>query len=278
MASTPSTTPALPEWLCPEYPPLRGSVGQAAVAGQNVYYPMVARSGIDRPVNNQSHGIVSIMMLETPQVTDKGTIYGFFKIRGNHADKNQAIAAAADIVRDQDSKSRNLILDVGRWLPLTNGQDMVETEVPVMDDAKNQVEKIRISKLEEEQKLSAQKTKEVEARRDEVMNAPDHNDDPESIEYFVMKRVNWNFLGENIANATKTLKGLVEARARTRLLLQEKLDAHPEYAEKWLEVYNAARAQNGIPPLVITEEMAREFAEIPEPPLPAASAAKESQA
>ena len=276
--TSPSSTPvASPPWLNPEWESLRGSVGMAAVNGQNVHYPMVARSARDTPVPGQSHAIVSFMMLETPQETPGGRVFGFFKVRGCHGDLNLTKAAAANIVREQDSKSRNLITEVGWWMPLTNGQTHVKEELPVLDNATDQFDRIRISKIEEEQKLAAQKAKEVEDRKEEMLTSGDINDDPESIRYFVMKMVNWFSLKETIATLEKQKQELIAARLRSREIVAEKLSKHPEYIDEWLGVYNAGRAEAGCSLFEMTEELRAEFdSYVPVPKVEAETPAEET--
>lgn len=237
----------VPSWLVPTHPPLEGDVAKAAVDGQILHYPNVVRSNTDDPVSKQHTGLISFMILKEPRKLKNGSpLYGFFKLRGNWADQPQAESKASRIVREQDSKYKIRVVNVGDWLPLTDDDSLVKKNVNVNLDATDE-ERQREIAVREEQSKQNRIMKELKEREEEVKNAQDYNDDTESLDFYTMKRVAWLRIQENIfllRNQISQLEGKLES---TRDLLRDHDNKHPKYAEEWIENYNKERRKAGIP-------------------------------
>jgi hypothetical protein len=241
------TSPQQPSWLVPTHPPLEGEIGEAAVNNQLLQYPKVVRSNKDTPISKQHTGLVSFMILKEPKKLANGSpLYGFFKLRGNWADQEQAESKGARIVREQDSKYKIRVVDVGEWLPLTDDDNLVKKNVNVNLDATDE-ERQRELAVREEQSKQNRIMKELKERQEEVQNARDYNDDKEGLDFYTMKRVVWLRMQENIMllrNQISQLEGKLEG---TRQTLRDLDLAHPEYAEEWIGNYNKERRKGGIP-------------------------------
>ena len=248
-----STEEKRPEWLVPDYPELTGDVGQAAVNGQMLYYPKVARSKKDVSVSKQHMGLISFVLLKEPQKLKNGKpLYGFFKLRGNWADLEQAESKGSRIVREQDSKYKIRVVDVGEWLPLTDDDGLAQKNVNVNLDATDEERKREIAMREEEANRAA-KMRELREREEEVRNGTDYNDDTESLDHYTMKMVVWIRIQENIEqlrNQIASLEGKLEGTRDTLRNLDAK---HPEYQGSWIDNYNIERRKSGIPDHVPTQ-------------------------
>jgi hypothetical protein len=238
------------QWLVPDYPVLRGEVGQAAIDGQILYYPKVTRSMRDEPIETQTRGLVSFMFLKEPRQTTTGkNLYGFFKLRGNWADENQATARASRIVTEQDSKYPIRVAHVGEWLPLTDDDSLAKKNVKVNVDETKEQKDLREAASQEEEKRK-RIMRELKEREDEIKNAKDYNDDKEDIDFYTMKMVVWLRLQETIELEKRKIVDLEGKLLETRKLLHKLDDTHPEFNELWIENYNRERRKAGIPDYV----------------------------
>lgn len=253
MSTDTSSEPRKPEWLVPDYPPLTGEVGQAAVNGQLLYYPKAVRSNKDLPVSKQHNGLVSFVLLKEPQKLKSGKpLYGFFKLRGNYSDLEQAESKGARIVREQDSKYKIRVCDVGEWLPLTDDDGLVQKNVNVNLDATDEERKREIAMREEEANRAA-KMRELREREEEVRNGGDYNDDKSHINYYTMKMVVWIRIQENIEMLQKQISQLEGKLETTRDLLRDLDEKHPEHYKMWVDNYNVERRKSGFPDYTPTQ-------------------------
>lgn len=242
-----------PEWLVPGYPELAGEVGQAAVNGQMLYYPKVARSKKDEGISKQHMGLVSFVLLKEPQKLKNGKpLYGFFKLRGNWADLEQAESKAARIVREQDSKYKIRVVDVGEWLPLTDDDGLAQKNVNINLDATDEERKREIAMREEEANRAA-KMRELREREEEVRNGGDYNDDTKSLNHYTMKMVVWLRIQENIEQLRTQISSLEGKLEGVRDTLRNLDDEFPEYQRSWIDNYNIERRKAGIPDHVPTQ-------------------------
>ncbi len=250
--ATPPTPQTPPEWYDPEYPPLKGSVGQAAVKGQLVSYPMVVRGNIDPPVIGQQVSLVSFMFFKEPQVEPKSgkPLYGFFKIRGNHADMDLAKKNAAGIIREHDSKYRIRHGPVGYWLPITEadgpGTDMLDVR---MNDEEVH---LRDQMAKEKQHDEARVMRELEDRKEQLKK--DIYDDKSSLDYYTMKRVTDLRLQENLDIEARKFEDIKEKLATVRKELKGLEAANAQYRDLWVDNYNEGRKKSGISAYVPSEK------------------------
>lgn len=241
------TSTQRPPWLVPSYPPLTGEVGEAAVNGQIIYYPQVVRSQRDMPVSQQSHGLVSFMLFKEPRKLKSGKpIYGFFKLRGNWGDPDLAVSQASRIVREQDSKYKIRVADVGAWLPISDDDTLDKKTVDVREEEKD-TDTLKEIAFKQNEADRRRIMRELAEREDEVKRAPDYNDDPDGIDYYTMKRVTWIRLTENIELQRKQILNLEEKLKFTRGLLADLDSRHPDFVDTWKDNYNKERRRAGIP-------------------------------
>jgi hypothetical protein len=236
--------------LIPTYPPLTGAEAEAAVQNQIFYYPKVVRSRSDEPVERQDMGLISFVLLKEMRQTKEGKrLLGFFKLRGNWADENQATNRASGIVRNQDSKYPVRVCDVGEWLPLIDDDAMAKKTVNVTLD-ENDEEKHRQEAFRQTEEKKRQHLREIKEREEEVRNAKDINEDPESLNYYTMKRVVWMSLRENIERKRNELVKLEEKLVEVRGVLGKLDSEHSEYQKEWVDNYNVERKKAGFPDFI----------------------------
>ena len=247
-------------WLCPDYPVLTGEVGKAAVNGQITHYPKVVRSQTDEPVDNQSRGLVSFMLLKEPRQTKEGKrIVGFFKLRGNWADENQAISRASKIVREQDSKYSVRVAHVGHWIPLVDDEAMAQRMVNVNIEESAEEESAKRKAMEDEEDKRKRIVREMKEREDEIKNATDYNEDKTSLNHYTMKMVVWLRLQETIVLERKKLRDLEAKLVGIRSTLADLDNSHPSHAENWINNYNVERRKAGIPDYLPSELELEEY-------------------
>jgi hypothetical protein len=232
--------------LSPTYPPLTGTEAALAVENQIGYYPKVVRSKKDTSVSKQHVGLISFMLLEEPKMTKQGRCLGFFKLRGNWADLEQAESKAARIVREQDSKYKIRVVDVGEWLPLIDDDKLVKKNVNINLDA-NDEEKLREDAARKEEEKKRQHMREMKEREEEIKSAKDYNDDEKSLDFYTMKRVAWLRMRENIEQLENQKISIEKKVQETRELLNSLELDYPDYREAWIDNYNRERRKAGIP-------------------------------
>lgn len=246
----------------PNHLPLEGAVAEAAVSNLMVEYPRVVRSVRDYPIPNQSNGLLSFMLFKEPKILKSGKpIYGFIKLRGNWADSDQCKAKASEIVRQQDSAHQIKIAEVGAWVPITEDTNFVKENVEVKTNMTEQ-DRLREIAAKENRDKQEQVAREIREREQEVKNGHDYNEDPDSIDYYTMKRVVWLRLQENIDMLRNQITSLEGKLNDTRVLLGELDEQHPTYIEDWIENYNKERRKAGIPdyiPSTREEEAYKKF-------------------
>ena len=175
----------------PDHPSLEGKVLDEAVKNQILTYPQVVRKDSDKPVDGQSHGLISFTLFKEPKPLKSGKLlYGFFKLRGNYKSREKANMKATNIIKNQDSKFKIRVVNVGEWLPIADDDTLVKENVNIKVDASVEEEKRELA-IKEERERNERKIREIKEREEEVKNAKDYNDDPEHINFYTMKRVTW---------------------------------------------------------------------------------------
>lgn len=261
------------EWVVPGYPPLTGEVGEAAVEGKLVKYPQIARGNKDYPVPQQAMGLISFMLFKEPKKLQSGSpVYGFFKLRGNYADEDICVSKAGDIIRSQDSKTKIKIAEVGAWLPITDEErgGIVQKSVDIRTED-SEKDKIREEAHKQEQAKAERIMKELKEREKEVREGRDYNDDPDSLDYYTMKKVAWQRLRETIEIQKKKTLDLEEKLVLTRKILAELDERHPSYAVDMVENYNKERRKSGFPDYVPSEAEEKVYADTKPSVVPQAS-------
>lgn len=231
----------------PTYPPLTGKEAIAAVQNQILEYPQIVRSKTDEPISEQHFGLISFVLLkQEAQTKDGKKIYGFFKLRGNWASPEQAQSKGARIVREQDSKHKIRVANVGHWLPLCEDNSLVKQNIGVNLEDTDEEEIRRKAEVQTENK-KRQVMREMKEREEEIKNAKDLNEDEESLDHYTMKRVVWMRMRENMQQLRTQTESLDEKYEEVREILRKLDDAHPNYEDEWIENYNKERRKSGIP-------------------------------
>lgn len=233
----------------PLHPPISGREAENAV-NDLLVYPKILRGNTDRPVGQQNYGLLSFLLLKEPKKTESGKpCYGFIKLRGNYADKNLCANEASRIIREQDSANKIRIIEVGSWVPITD-DDGTSEKIDVRTDTPAEEEKMKREAMKQREEESARIMREIKERTEEVKNAPDLNDDKESLDYYVMSYVTWMRLQENMEQFRAKTKDLENKWKKVRRTLVDLDEKHPEYNTVWLDRYNEERRKTKIPDFI----------------------------
>lgn len=263
MSSSEQIQIEIPEWFNPDYPPLRkDNVGQAAVNGQVVSYPKVVRDNVDPLPRGQDDHVVnfSFMMLDEPKPTrDGGKLYGMGIIRGHHNSHAAAVRDAERLTRTHDSRNQIMCVPQGSWFYLTSDpkaySEVINVDVNKSQEDDEKLREAQRKRVEEQQRIA----REIKEKEEAMRTAKDIRDDPESLDYYTMKRVTYLSLREERENLDRKVESL---KTVTKKLMKE-LDTldnnHPDYTELWVENYNKARVKVGIPPFVPSEKEEQDY-------------------
>lgn len=249
-----------PSWYHPEYPPISNAddVGKAAVEGQLITYPQVVRKNSDPPIQNQVFGNVSFMLFDTPRRFRGKPIYGYVKLRGNHADADSARYDAYRIVRQVDSKFQVRTAPVGHWVPITDNDSGVVEEL--YDVRENDEEHhIRDEAVKEREREARRIAKELKEGEEKLKSGDDIYDKPESLDFYTMKRVTEMKLSEAISIQKRKLQEVELQLAETHILCRKLEKTNPEYAEQWIENYNKERVKTSLVEFVPSENQFSEY-------------------
>lgn len=248
-----------PEWLVPDYPPLKydDATGKAAVDGQLVSYPKVVRTMTDPPIPNQSLSLVSFSLFKEPRTLRNGVpVYGFVKIRGTCNDESQARFMGSKIVREVDSKYQVRIAPTGAWVPITDENAFVKDvqDVRMNDDELH----LQDEAAKEKQAKQRQVMREIREREEEAKSG-DVYDDPTSLTYYSMRRVTANRLMESRESVKTQMETINSTLRKVEKELKRLEVTHPEYEEEWVERYNVERRKGGLPDYVPNEDQISEY-------------------
>jgi len=200
--------------------------------------------------------------LEEPKKTKNGMIYGVYKFRGTTPDETSAQKRAADIIREVDSRNPVHMVRVGTWYPITSDPSHIENLTEVQDD---EVDQAKVKAEEERQSRQKQVMRTIK-EREEDLKKNDLHDDPESLKYYIMRRVVWRTLRSTLELKEKELATLREKLYNVHGELHKKDAVHPDYDELWLEEYNKSLKDVGAPPCVPSKDEITEYRRNPSPP------------
>jgi len=238
-----------PEWFQPEAKPLDEKYHDAAYAGQILTYPRIVRSNKDPIISGQNIGIVSFMQFDKPMKLKNGRlVYAFFKVRGVYESVDVATAKAKELVRNVDSKFRMLLSPVGEWLPVLDDDSAVKDILEVTKD--DQEKSLRDEAAKKKQQEDERIMREIREKEHELRTTGDIYDNPESIEYYTMKRTTESRLTDEMELKKIQQESMREKRTMVRDELYELEKKHPEYHNKWVDVVNAKRKESGTPAFV----------------------------
>lgn len=243
-----------PTWFNDTYPPLssQDDVGKAAVEGQTVSYPQVVRTMVDPPINGQNIGNLSFMLFKTPRMFRNKPVYGYVKLRGNHVDEKSARYDAYRIIREVDSKFQVRLAKVGAWVPITDDDSCIKE---LYDVRENDEEKhIRDEAVKEREAEARRIAKEIKEAEDALKNGSDIYDNPDSLDFYTMKRVTEMRLTEAYQIAMRKLKELENSMIETHIILRTLEITNPDYNDQWIDVYNKERSKTSLPNFIPSEK------------------------
>lgn len=243
-------TEGSPSWFDLGYPLLsdKDDVGKAAVEGQVIEYPQVVRSNEDPPISGQAFGNLSFMLFKEPRMFRGKPIYGYVKLRGNHNDDKSARFDAYRIIRTVDSKFQIRIAKVGVWVPITENDSVVQELYDVRENTEEKhIRDEAVKEREAEQRRLAREIKEAE---EALKTKGDIYDKPESLEFYTMKRVTEMRLVESADAYKRKLEDINKLISETHVFLRTLEQNYPQYADEWLECYNAERRKTSLPDFV----------------------------
>lgn len=249
-----------PTWFNEKYPQLGDDdIGQAALEGQVVTYPKVVRSNVDPPIVGQTIGALSFMLFKTPRMFRDKPIYGYVKLRGNHNDEKTARFDAYRIVRQVDSKFQVRLAPVGVWVPITEDNSCVKE---MYDVRENDEEKHIRDEAVKEKELEAKRiAKEIKEAEEALKNGSDIYDNPESLDFYTMKRVTEMRLFEAHQIALRKLQELESSMNETHMILRMLEVQNPCYPNEWIDVYNKERSKTSLPAFIPSERQFERYDE-----------------
>lgn len=252
------STEAHPEipFLVEKYPPLSDDlVGTAAVNGQLVKYPKVVRQLEDPPIGGQTFTNISFMLLKDPKVLENGKrVYGYVKNRGNWPSEQAAIRDGERIIKEIDSRFEVKVGMVGEWLPITEDDERVRDKIDVVTDDEAHKPQLRDEaarqKRAEQRRMQKELAEAEQALREEEEDTTPLEEKEKTLDGYTTKRVTEMKMLEMHEKYLYQLKALEYNMRRIAHELGTLEKSHPEYAEDWLENYNASRRKYGTPDYV----------------------------
>lgn len=245
--ATSTSTQSLHSYFIPGYPPLKSDddVGRAAVEGQIFTYPKVVRKDFDPPITAQSYGNVSLMLFKEPKKTKSGhPIFGFMKLRGNHETEMVSYEGAKKIVREVDSKFQIRLAPVGHWVPITEDDKAVKEIYDVRSS--DQEIHLRDEAVKEKESYARKIANELRENEKKLKDGADIYDNPESIDFYTMKRITDMRLTEAYQAAFRKIDEMQKKIGEQRIILKTLEKNHPEYTDQWVDVYNEQRKKSGL--------------------------------
>lgn len=220
-------------------------------------YPKTISQISDPPIANQVFCCLSFMLTDEPKKTPLGkNIYGYVKIRGCFPSEDVCVSESEKIIKNVDSKFPIRIGLVGNWLPISDDNSFCKDmlDIQTSNDQLQLRDKVMKDKEQERQNIIRElreKEKEVESH--------DVYDDPESLEFYSMKRVTELRLTEKIEELKENIKKITSKRMEVWKILEDLEKHFNNYEEEWLDVYNKERAKTGIPEYVPSEKQFEDY-------------------
>jgi hypothetical protein len=229
------------------HPPLEEEeVKEAMVALNNTQFiekfPSVERSYADPMMPMQVYGLVSFCPAKGATPNAQG-IYGFAKLRGNFAQQIESNQRAELLIRTADSYHQIYHAYVGRPFPLTRSSNY-SAETSEIDIRKATTESVsaEIKAKKQEEKQTVKDIKEREQNL--IVESKQEEEDPEEVyttNQVKLAQLKWTY--------TETLKKMETMKAsiiKTRELIEQADEEHPEWKKEYMARYMAAREASGL--------------------------------
>jgi len=215
-------------------------------------FPRVDRTYADPPIQMQNIGLISFTPAKGASPNENG-VFGFAKLRGNYCTSIEANQRAEHLIRTVDSYHQIYHTYVGRPFPITFSSDYSKDteEIDIRHETTNSISSnIRKQKQEEKKTVTDMKDREQKlldeskkARDDDGKGEPQKEDPYE--EYITQNvkkaQLSWTFL-EHL----KKLQEVREIIIKTRKVLSNLDNKHPEFKDKYFDKYMDARKKSGL--------------------------------
>jgi hypothetical protein len=210
-------------------------------------YPKVIRDHIDPPIVGQKHTNVSFIFLNEPGKTANGKpIFGFVKVRGVWPDELPAFDDAKRLIREVDSQNIIHQFPVGYWAPITNDESYSKKVEDVSNnEQEDELRRKAIREAESEQKRIQRELQE----REKELQEREFDRDPDSLDYYTLKKVSYQNIAKYISDGEKKLDGLRKALLKNEEEINRLNTSFPQYSEMWISNYNKERERAGLDPI-----------------------------
>ena len=175
---------------------------------------------------------------------DKNGIYGFAKLRGNFATKEEANSKAEEIIRSVDSYHKIYHCRVGYPFPLTVSSRFSQNinEVDFHSEVSKGVKQDLKDKRREERKVMDEiKEREIELLED-VKN---HDSDEFTIDDYITTHVKKAQIYFTLLETKKKIEEMKSIVRNALEKIREMDTEHPEFKEEFMERYIHARKKSG---------------------------------
>ncbi len=213
----------------------------------------------------QAYCNMEFRIFKEPKATKTGNkCYGLWKFKGAHMSKSVAETEAENSIKKGEFVGSIKCRPSGMWHPI---MDAVEGELMIDVSDKNSESKEK--NLELRTKAAYEKKEEQERiireiRENEKLLKDDSMHDPETLNYFTMKRVTEKELSENAAILRNKLLDIEEKLNMTREIIYTSSVAHPDYDSQWVYNYNNSpmgRKASGLPDYIHSDRLVKEYNE-----------------
>lgn len=223
----------------PNAQPLNPEELKIAIRDNINHHREFVRSHVDPKIPTQEVSAESYQFLETPLILpDGGLLYGWVKHRGGHSSWDIADKHCSQILKFEDSKSKNVISPIGSWVALTSSKNLTQQFHELSDSEFRKNEQCNKEK-------EAEKIRQIR-EREETLKAGISEFAEDSLDYYVVQKVS---LAENEYTLEQAMKRVKEARKNIDLLTDriKTLDQkNPEHKKNALSRYNKERNDAGL--------------------------------
>lgn len=197
---------------------------KAAVKELIIRFPRVERLPVDPPLAGQQYGLFSFKLLPKPL----NGVYGFLKFRGAFATQHDFEAHASNIIRTVDSKHHIWPYEQGRWMPITTNEDFVKDTLEISQQ--EELGNIFHQRETEEQKMQAQKVREIKSREKKLMDEVKRREpDKSSLDYYAQQVMKVQQLESWLDMMRKRKRDMIKALKAGREEIARVETDHPEY-------------------------------------------------
>ena len=206
-------------------------------------FPAVERRYADPPVDLQRFGLISFVPAKGATPNERG-VFGFAKLRGNYATREEANERAEFLIRNVDSYHQIYHTFVGRPFPITDSSEYSK-EVARIDLRKETTEAIS-NDVRKKREKEQREIKEIQERERELLEDVSKEEEDIDDRYTTLRvkkaQLTWTYL-----ETTKKIKQMTGLIAKVRHEIEVLDETNPELKEKYMDKYLEARRKVGLP-------------------------------